>query len=213
MNSHDLGVLGIEPGTGLTRRKIMIPRNSPLPAEKTGRFATHRANQRDVVVTGRGGGRCQRPGRTNIGRFLVTDLPPDLPADTRVRVTFHYAANGRLQVRADVPAVQKQASLTIERATGLLDERIAAWAKCVAEGLPDGYRRPDAAAAPAAACPAGPTPPADTTPDEPVDALPDQESASATEAPASPPTTGGLDFLNELGPELPLKKKRAPDRK
>ncbi|MBI2806509.1 MAG: Hsp70 family protein, partial [Planctomycetes bacterium] len=50
VNSHSLGVLGKEPGTGRLRNGIMIPRNTPLPATKRAKFKTHRANQRTVEV-------------------------------------------------------------------------------------------------------------------------------------------------------------------
>ena len=38
VNAHDLGVLGLDRVTGMPRRKIMIRRNTPLPAEVSHRF-------------------------------------------------------------------------------------------------------------------------------------------------------------------------------
>ena len=44
VNSHDLGILAIDPKTGAPRRQVMIPRNSSLPAQKQMRFRTHTDN-------------------------------------------------------------------------------------------------------------------------------------------------------------------------
>src|SRR5262245_10917241 len=51
VNSHDLGVLGVEKATGLKRRHIMIARNTALPATAAQRFPTYRDNQRAVTVS------------------------------------------------------------------------------------------------------------------------------------------------------------------
>jgi molecular chaperone DnaK len=214
VNSHDLGVLGVEPATGLRRRKVMIPRNTALPAKKTCRFATHKPQQTSVVVNVVEGGDASGNGATSIGRCLVSELPPDLPGNTPVDVTFRYAENGRLDVRAVLPSVQKGATLTIERATGMPSDRVAAWAACVAAGLPDGCRRPDVpweSAAPADKAgkvrPAAPPPSPEEPTAEAAASWPEGEPELAFDAFGPPFETGVLDFLNDLEPEPPKKKR------
>ncbi len=147
VNSHDLGVLGMEKETGMRRRRIMIPRNTTLPARSRSRFVTHRADQRRVVVHVVEGGDDSGKNATPIGKCIVSDLPRQLPAKAPVVVQFFYAANGRLSVKATLPDVGVEASTTIERASGMSEEMLAYWETCVARGefLPEVAR----AAAPA----------------------------------------------------------------
>ncbi len=135
VNSHSLGVLGIERATGRKRNKILISRNTPLPATKTGRFQTRQDNQRSVSVQVIEGGDASGNGSTPIGRCVVRDLPPGLPADTPVEVTFSYAQNGRLAVEARLPTVGKEACLTLDRASGLSNEKVASWERRLKSGL------------------------------------------------------------------------------
>jgi molecular chaperone DnaK len=127
VNSHSLGVLGIEPATGRRRNKVMIPRNTPLPATKRARFKTHRPNQPTVEVSVVEGEDASGQNCTPIGKCTLRGLPPGLPAGTPVEVAFTYAENGRLEVRARLPDLNKEASLTIERETGLSDALLHQW--------------------------------------------------------------------------------------
>jgi molecular chaperone DnaK len=135
VNSHDLGVLGIETATGRKRNTVMIPRNTPLPATKTGRFQTRRADQASVAVQVIEGGDASGNGSTPIGRCVVRDLPPGLPAGTPIEVTFRYAENGRLEVTAGLPTVGKEVDLTVDRASGLSEEKMTTWQQRLRAGL------------------------------------------------------------------------------
>jgi molecular chaperone DnaK len=118
VNSHSLGVLAKEPGTGRNRNGIMIRRNTPLPATKRARFKTNKANQRDVVVNVIKGGDASGNDSTAIGKCVLRDLPPGLPAGTTVEVAFTYAENGRLEVKARLPKSNREATLTIREGVG-----------------------------------------------------------------------------------------------
>ncbi len=137
VNSHDLGVLGKETSTGRNRRRIMIPRNTPLPCKSRSEFKTFRDNQPSVAVEIVEGGDASGNNATKIGRCLVTGLPENLPAKTPVEVTFRYSTSGRISVSAYLPTVEKQADLTIERASGLPTEKFSYWQDRILEGLTD----------------------------------------------------------------------------
>jgi molecular chaperone DnaK (HSP70) len=81
------------------------------------------------------GGDASGNGSTPIGQCVVRDLPPGLPAHTPVEVTFRYAQNGRLEVEARLPTIDKQAVLTLDRALGLSEEKIGTWGQRLKEGL------------------------------------------------------------------------------
>jgi len=134
VNSHDLGVLGLEKETGMKRRRIMIPRNTTLPARTRSKFVTHRANQKRVVVHVIEGGDDSGKNSTPIGKCVVSNLPPNLPSKTPIIVQFHYATNGRLGVKASLPDKRVEASMAIERASGMSEELLRKWEERIAGG-------------------------------------------------------------------------------
>jgi molecular chaperone DnaK len=142
VSSHDLGILGIERATGLTRRAIMIKRNSPLPAEAKHAFGTHRDGQKSADIKVVEGGDASGNGATPVGKCSVTGLPSGLPKGTKIEVMFRYEQNGRLNISASVPAAGKSVSTTIAREGGMPEEQFAAWAAVIATGLPDGTPLP-----------------------------------------------------------------------
>ncbi len=135
VSSHDLGVLGIERSTNMPRRKVLIARNSPLPATGVRRFTTQKDNQRSVVVNVIEGGDASGKNATPIGKCVVSDLPPGLKAKTPVIVKFKYDTNGRLSVSAKIPEVDRMAKMNIERASGLADEDIEQWRGKLSDGV------------------------------------------------------------------------------
>jgi len=164
VNSHDLGVLGIEKATGMKRRRIMIPRNTKLPARSKSSFVTHRSNQRSIAVHVVEGGDDSGKNATAIGKCLVSDLPGKLPAKTPVVVQFYYAANGRLSVKASLPDMGIESSVTVERASGMTEQALQQWEQRMASGQSLLGTAPALAAGSppfALASPTGPAPPAE----------------------------------------------------
>jgi molecular chaperone DnaK len=100
----------------------MIARNTPLPAAHATRFETIHDNQPSVAVEIVEGGDARGQHSTRIGRCVVHDLPPNLPAGTPVDVLFRYDTDGLINVKASLPTVGQQASLRIDRASGLSSE-------------------------------------------------------------------------------------------
>ena len=137
VNSHDLGVLAIDPKTAKPRRRVMIPRNSRLPASKMVRFRTHEDNQANVKIDIVEGGDDRGINATTIGKCIVDDLPTGTPKGTNVNVRFDYTPDGRLTVHASLPKINRKISMTLDRAAGLSRDDMKLWAKRLDDGLGD----------------------------------------------------------------------------
>jgi molecular chaperone DnaK len=135
VNSHDLGVLAVDPETGEPRRQVMIKRNTSLPARKRIRFRTHEDGQRNVKVEVVEGGDDRGRNATPIGKCLVDDLPKGTPKGTFVDVLFDYSQDGRLMVSANLPTLDQAAEMTMDRAAGLSEEVLQKWAALLAVGI------------------------------------------------------------------------------
>ncbi len=151
VNSHNLGVLGLEKATGRARTQVLIPRNTALPAQGVGKFVTAKENQATVSVRVVEGGDASGRHATAIGKCVVRELPPELPAKTPVEVVFRYAPDGRLSVKAWLPSVKRQAHMVIQRAAGMSETALRLWEQRIADGLqlePTLEERPPAPPAP-----------------------------------------------------------------
>ena len=134
VNAHSLGVEGIDTETLRKKNVVLIPRNTPLPARHTERFATKSEGQRSIVIKVLEGESSQPGDCIAIGRTVVRDLPGGLPKGWPVEVTFEYGANGRLAVEALVPGTHHQARLELVRETGLSNEGLTRWKQPVSAG-------------------------------------------------------------------------------
>ena len=137
VNSHSLGVEGVDPSTGRKRNAIILARNTPLPAKVKERFATKAADQRSVVVRVLEGESALPSECTPIGRTALRDLPPGLPVGWPVEITYEYATNGRLNVTAVVPGTDREVKLQLEREGSLSDERLGRWKQAISAS--DGF--------------------------------------------------------------------------
>ena len=128
VNSHSLGVVGIDPQTRRSRNGILIPRNTPLPVTAKRIFKTSKADQRSILVQIVEGESPSADDCTQIGRCSVRHLPQDLPAGSPVKVRFHYEANGRLRRGVTSAARDRpQMETEIVRENGLSKEHMDAW--------------------------------------------------------------------------------------
>ena len=133
VNAHSLGVEGIDADTLRKKNVVLIPRNTPLPARYTERFATKSEGQRSIAIKVLEGESLQPGDCIAIGRTVVRELPSGLPKGWPVEVTFEYGANGRLAVEALVPGTHHQARLELVRETGLSNEGLTRWRQPVSE--------------------------------------------------------------------------------
>ncbi|MEX0712008.1 MAG: Hsp70 family protein [Pirellulales bacterium] len=132
VNSHSLGVVGVDPVTGRRVNRIIIAKNTPLPHSAAGRFKTFRANQPNVRICVLEGESEVPEACTEVGVCVIRDLPPNLPAGWPVEVRYTYRDNGRLQVAAKL--VGHEATVTTEfvRDNKLSDDDLMLWAECLA---------------------------------------------------------------------------------
>ncbi len=135
VNSHDLGVLGIDPKTREPRRKVVIPRNHKLPTKAAKKFITAKDGQQKIVVRVVEGGTETGQGATKIGKCVVTDLPDSIRKGTEVLVTFNYLSSGRIDVVAEIPSLNLSADSTIERASGMSNTQLAEWKRRLQKGV------------------------------------------------------------------------------
>jgi molecular chaperone DnaK (HSP70) len=140
VNSHSLGVVGIDPHTKRRRNGIVIPRNTPLPVAAKREFKTAKEDQRSILVQIVEGESPSADDCTPIGRCTVADLPAGLPARSHVDVTFHYQSDGRLKVRVKVPHSNRQMDTEIVRENGLSKEHMDGWRKHVSGEAATDYR-------------------------------------------------------------------------
>ena len=127
VNSHSLGVVGFLSTTGRRVNAVLIPRNTPIPTERTKRFTTLEADQRTVAVPVVEG-ESERPEFcAALGKCVVRDLPPGLPKGTPVEVTYRYALNGRVSVAARIPSTGQAAEVEIERERGHINGDLTVW--------------------------------------------------------------------------------------
>ncbi|NLF07976.1 MAG: Hsp70 family protein, partial [Pirellulaceae bacterium] len=133
VNSHSLGIEGIDPETMRKKNVVLIPRNTKLPAKFKERFATRRENQRSIAIQILEGESASPQECSAIGRTVVRDLPDGLPKNWPVEVTFEYAENGRLTVSAIVPGTHQGTTLDLERALGVSGDWVARWKRPIEE--------------------------------------------------------------------------------
>ncbi len=127
VNSHSLGVVGVDEKTGQRVNSILIPRNTPLPAARTKQCCTLEEGQRSVAVPVVEG-ESERPEFClKLGKCVVSGLPMGLPKGTPVEVEYRYESNGRLSVAARLPGVGKQARVVIERERESQGATLAQW--------------------------------------------------------------------------------------
>jgi len=133
INSHSLGIVGVDPSTGRKRNQILIPKNSPLPASVGRVFKTAKVNQRDVVVTVVEGESERPEACTQVGIFKINNLPPNLPAGTPVEVRYAYQTNGELRVSGKVAGMPNSAAVStvFQRENSLADDELDMWTEFV----------------------------------------------------------------------------------
>ena len=127
VNSHSLGVVGVDPKTKQLRTAILIPRNTPIPAQARRTFKTQKRSQQSVLIQIVEGESSSPEDCTAIGKCSVHDLPTDLAAQTPVDVFFRYGENGRLTVQVRVQGTDRDLKHEIVRENSLTQKELDDW--------------------------------------------------------------------------------------
>ncbi len=127
VNSHGLGVLATDPKTRKDINHVMIPRNTRLPVEIRQKFKTNRDGQQRVSIQVIEGDAPDPRACSLLGKCRITDLPADLPKGSPIEVTYAFDESGRITVAAKDATSGRQATIAIERRSGLDQKQVDAY--------------------------------------------------------------------------------------
>lgn len=132
VNSHSLGIVGIEPSTMQKINHVLIPKNTHLPHRVTQGFKLAKAGQKGVRIEVLEGESRQPKSCTAVGTAIVSDLPENLPLGTSIDITYEYEPNGRLHVAAKLRDHNGVFRITFERENSLKEDDFGVWSEYVA---------------------------------------------------------------------------------
>ena len=110
--------LGLETDNG--KMTVLIPRNTPLPTEKTETFTTLYDNQDIVLIEVYEGERARTMDNNLLGRFYLTGIDKNERGTPQINVTFSVNENGILNVSAIDKQTQNKGNLIITNDKGRL---------------------------------------------------------------------------------------------
>ncbi len=132
VNSHSLGIIGLDPHTHEKRNQVLIPKNTPLPATVTKVFKTSHRGQPMVTIRVVEW-ESERPDAcSRIGVCTIRDLPVDLPEGWPVQISYAYQENGRLRVMAKLEGMPAVVTTYFLRDNSLAENDLRRWADYVA---------------------------------------------------------------------------------
>ena len=114
--------LGIETLGGVMTK--VIERNTTIPTQATQIFSTAEDNQTAVTIHVLQGERGVVAGNNSLGRFDLTEIPPEPRGIPQVEVSFDLDANGILNVSATNKKTNKKQSIVISSPSGLSEKEI-----------------------------------------------------------------------------------------
>ena len=132
VNAHGLGIEGVNTLTLRRENATLIPRNTPLPYEVHRSFVTKEDGQRTVKIQLLEGDSSLPEQCMELASAAIRNLPPGLPAGTKIDVWYSFQANGRLAVRASIVNIGGHAEIELERVRGLEASNVVRWKKLLA---------------------------------------------------------------------------------
>jgi molecular chaperone DnaK len=142
VNSHSLGVVATDTATRRKRNAILVPRNTPLPVSAKRIFKTQKLNQQSILVQIVEGESASPDDCSKLGKCVVRNLPPNLPAQTPIEVRFKYEENGRLTVVVAVQGTGAVLKHELTRENSLTTDQLDSWRRFISgvEPLPSADR-------------------------------------------------------------------------
>lgn len=115
VNARDLGILIRDMKTKQRVPYYLIPADTPLPTEVVKVFGTVVPNQKRVnlFIVESGAGTDQQ--YSELGTCTIHELPPNLPAESKIAVTISYDTSARVQVSARDVTSGREARTEIQR--------------------------------------------------------------------------------------------------
>jgi molecular chaperone DnaK len=129
VNSHSLGVIGVDTATGRKRNQILIPKNTPLPHTITKTFKVQKAGKGRIVIRVVEG-ESERPDACIQVGACTIETPPDFPGGTSIQVSYCYQPDGRLEVKAQIVGQKKAATTVLQRDNSLSNDEMDLWSRC-----------------------------------------------------------------------------------
>ncbi len=120
VNARDLGILIRDVKTNTRVPFFLIPANTPLPTSVTKVFGTVVPNQKRVNLFIIESGAGTDHPYAELGHCTIEELPPNLPAESKIAVKISYDESARVQVSARDLASGRVARTEIQRGENLV---------------------------------------------------------------------------------------------
>jgi molecular chaperone DnaK len=128
---YSLGLVGTSRKTGQQSSRVIVPRNCRLPASVKCTLRTQRGNQESLSLQFvRGESESVEECRP-IGRWVLKNLPANLPAGSPITVAVQFGEDGRIRVVADTADHGIHATRIMTQESGLTRDELDQWREWV----------------------------------------------------------------------------------
>ena len=106
------------------KKKVLIPRNTPIPVRQSDVFSTSEANQSSVEVHVWQGERQLAADNKSLGKFKLSGIPPAPRGVPQVQIAFDIDSNGLLEVSATDRTTGRKQSVSINGGSNLNQDEV-----------------------------------------------------------------------------------------